>query len=96
MKVQNTFPEGRLIAMAMLLGDGELKQKFGIIYDVCDPEMMGSAARQIFFDHIQDIVFVATQVIPFAAVGSDSAGSRIKLDDMAVYIANIKRIIPNA
>ena len=45
MKVQNTFPEGRLVAMAMLLGDGELKHKFGIIYDVCDPEMVGSATR---------------------------------------------------
>ena len=94
MKVQNSFPEGRLIAMAMLLGDGELKDKFGIIYDVCDPDMVGSATRQLFFEYIADIVFVATQVIPFAAVGSGE--NKIKLDQMAVYLANIKRIIPSA
>ena len=57
--------------MALLLGSGSLEDRAWIMFDASDPEMTGQATKNGFTSFLDDLIFVATEVIPIAAVGKE-------------------------
>ena len=63
------YSEGRLVAMAVLCGDSLPEDKAWIIFDAIDTELSGSANKNDLVKFLDDLIFVATEVLPIAAVG---------------------------
>jgi len=56
--------------MAVLLGDSLPEDKGWIIFDAIDTELSGSANKNDLVKFLDDLIFVATEVMPIAAVGN--------------------------
>ena len=80
--------------MAVLLGDSLPEDKGWIIFDAIDTELSGSANKNDLVKFLDDLIFVATEVMPIAAVGNGQ--DQVVQNKMTTYTGVIKRIIPDA
>ena len=57
--------------MAVLLGNSLSEDRAWLIFDAIDAELSGQGNKSDFVTFLDDLIFVATEVFPLAAVGKD-------------------------